>query len=292
MYQQAIFLIFAADRDGAFLRSIADEQGEILKTFRAHLPPEKNPIIIPNGDFAELEKQLVASESVWILHYGGHSDEESLIIRSRQNPQKYQGKSLAELLQLRKEVQLVFLNGCSNKRQGQTLLQHNVKYVIVTNSRISDTAAKEFSALFYRSYLIKPSVSHAFQEASLLFERQHHEAEENPYGRGLDWEIEEDFPWILLPEIDDTSFQKDIKSQVDDILLLFGTSEQKDIEIALEKSLDFVRDYAKQNRRDYLVRTIGLKGLILKEPSNLQYLVDLMTLLDEIVFETETALAS
>ena len=58
-------------------------------------------------------------------------------------------EGLATFLGQRRNLQLVFLNGCSTRAQAAGLLEAGVAAVIATARAIEDAVAREFAAAFY-----------------------------------------------------------------------------------------------------------------------------------------------
>ena len=95
------------------------------------------------------------------FHYGGHSGDQFLELEDRQA----RAYSLADLLGTQNSLQLVFLNGCSNKSQVERLLAANVKTVIATNCPIGDESASIFANQFYQALGGGKNIQEAFDTA-------------------------------------------------------------------------------------------------------------------------------
>lgn len=89
-----------------------------------------------------------------IFHYGGHSDEQAILLEDI--PSK--GENLSQVLGLEMNLRLVFLNGCSNQGQLQALFDAGVKAVIATSESIENERAKVFAEAFYQAMARKKTI--------------------------------------------------------------------------------------------------------------------------------------
>ncbi len=127
-----------------------------------------------------------------LFHYGGHSDEEAILLEDI--PGK--GGNLGVLLGQEKNLALVFLNGCSNKAQIQALFEHGVRAVIATRSDIDDGKALIFAEQFYLALAEAKTIRQAFDTAVSYTKSYFPDADITVRGIGaLDRSAE--FPWGL-----------------------------------------------------------------------------------------------
>lgn len=112
---------------------------------------------------ADLQSHLFRYEPD-IVHFSGQASELSEIILEddRGNRQPVPTEALSELfLLLRGNIRCVVLNACYSKPQAQAIAKH-IDYVIGMSDAISDKAAIEFSAAFYRALGFGRDVKTAF----------------------------------------------------------------------------------------------------------------------------------
>lgn len=97
-----------------------------------------------------------------VFHYGGHSSRDTLHLMDM----PLQDKSLATLLGQEKAIKLVFLNGCSNAEQVETLFKQGVPAVIATAVPIDDHRALTLSKQFYQALTAGRTIEQAFAVAA------------------------------------------------------------------------------------------------------------------------------
>ncbi len=108
-----------------------------------------------------------------VFHYGGHSDEQFLELEDK----LARAYSLAYLMGAQENLQLVFLNGCSNKQQVERLLEAGVKAVVATDRPIEDTMAADFARQFYEALSGGKSIEAAFKTAKAYVQNDEPERE-------------------------------------------------------------------------------------------------------------------
>lgn len=129
-----------------------------------------------------------------IFHYGGHSDEQTILLEDI--PSK--GKNLGQVLGLELNLRLVFLNGCSNRGQIQALFDAGVKAVIATSASVEDERAKVFAEAFYQAMARKKTIRESFQTAAAFVQEQYCSLEISFRGfPDIGSEEAEEFPWGL-----------------------------------------------------------------------------------------------
>lgn len=105
---------------------------------------------------------------VAIFHYCGHSGSDSLHLED----EELQSKSLSKLLGMIGGLKLVFLNGCSNRKQVQKLHQEDVPCIIATSAAIDDQKALDFSKHFYQALVSGKTIKQAFDTATTFIQNQ------------------------------------------------------------------------------------------------------------------------
>lgn len=130
---------------------------------------------------------------ITVFHFGGHSNEEGLDLVDGM----LEGHKLTALLQQEQNLQLVFLNGCSNQAHVQTLLDAGVPAVITTSTSIQDRRATRLAQKFYEALSSGRTLAEAFELAATFV----NDREETPLVEyrqvGFQGGEEEAFPWGL-----------------------------------------------------------------------------------------------
>ncbi len=108
-----------------------------------------------------------------IFHYAGHANGKGLYTEGKDGKNRLAHASgLRQLFSLQKNLQLVFLNGCSTEAQVQGLKDAKVKNIIATNRAIRDDIALMLSARFYQSIGKKYNIKDAFQISEAFIKTQ------------------------------------------------------------------------------------------------------------------------
>lgn len=192
-----ILLAFANDREGRFLRSIAEEQRSIRKAL-APLVEKKLLQLeeLPNATGEDIfDAFRNFGDRIKIFHYGGHAQDLELLLSGSNEPLDVRG--LAQFLGQQKGIELVFMNGCATAAQQAPFQKAGIPRLILTDTPISDQAALHFASQFYQSLAVGHPISQSFEEAegatvaqlggqrrSLVFEEV--EAQE---ARALPWRL-------------------------------------------------------------------------------------------------------
>ena len=101
-----------------------------------------------------------------IFHYGGHASGDGLFLESAGlEGAVAHAEGLATFLGQRRNLELVFLNGCSTRAQAAGLLEAGVSAVIATARAIEDTVALEFAAAFYSELAAGATLRAAYEAA-------------------------------------------------------------------------------------------------------------------------------
>lgn len=200
MSKPVVYLAFANDKDG-HLALLKEESRQLMSTLSAlH---DKQAIEVYRDESTKVQ-DLINSFNRFdgrmaIFHYGGHAGGTGLELEKG----GAHAKGLGELFSKQKQLQLVFLNGCSTLAQVDRLMKLGVKAVIATSIPIQDTQAKDFSAWFYQALTAKRSIASAFNFAvaalNTKYTDQRTPAIVEYRGINLDDEEEEDreLPWGL-----------------------------------------------------------------------------------------------
>ncbi|GJM32719.1 MAG: hypothetical protein DHS20C18_17200 [Saprospiraceae bacterium] len=198
MAKSTLYFTFAnqEDRHLDLLKTEMDQLKDILR------PLEQREFIKIEREESTTTEDLVKTfsafpDQIMIFHYAGHAGSRQLELEGG----SANAKGLAGLLGEQKNLQLVFLNGCSTKGQVAALLQLGVKAVIATSVPIADQKAVDFSSAFYRALANKRSIKRAFEFARESLLVKYKEVPEISIKRGLDLDDESDeeelMPWVL-----------------------------------------------------------------------------------------------
>jgi len=124
-------------------------------------------VVRPNAELKQIFETFTEHrDRVAIFHYGGHAGGDRLFLESSGTEGAVvHAEGLAAFLGQRRNLQLVFLNGCSTRAQAAGLLDAGVAAVIATARAIEDAIALEFAAAFY-SELASGATLRAAYEAS------------------------------------------------------------------------------------------------------------------------------
>ncbi|MGB1242790.1 MAG: tetratricopeptide repeat protein, partial [Chitinophagales bacterium] len=133
------------------------------------------------------------------FHYGGHANGKELLLQTTTGKTKYiKAETLADFLGKQERLQLVFLNGCSTKRQVEALRKAGIPHIIATDRSIEDEEATRFSVEFYKALAAgERNISNLFEKAKKAlqneslqksFQRKLYKPEEAANG---------DFSWAL-----------------------------------------------------------------------------------------------
>lgn len=198
-----IFLAFANDHQN-YLYKLTEEQNAVRKALE---PLEKAGLceVVYETDtdlnkiWGTFDKYL---DRIAIFHYGGHAGDYSLMLQKADGQQQLvDGQGLVSFLARQKSLQLVFINGCSSKRQAEELRDMGVPAVIGTSEPINDAAATILSKTFYEGLAAGRSIKQAWLSAKDLVNSDKNK-KENGFQRSLFFEktadnYTKDFPWDL-----------------------------------------------------------------------------------------------
>jgi NADPH:quinone reductase-like Zn-dependent oxidoreductase len=198
--QPILLLAFANDRQGAFLRSIAQEHDAILSALNRG---PAQVVSIPAASASRIVETFQRDrDKIKGFHYGGHADGDNLLLDSASG-QGIDAGSFADFLSNQQGLKFVFLNGCSTLEQARKLRDAGIDHVIVTNRVINDEAAMKFAAAFYGSIASGADVPKAFHEASAAVLLQNGGQMRSLFWEGLEANQAEDGnqPWELFNRI-------------------------------------------------------------------------------------------
>ena len=164
MKPPVIFLSFANDQD-EHLPMLDEER----KTITGHLIALANEQYIqlfsePASTIKDLSNYVANfKDRIAIFHYGGHSASTKILLVD----QAASSDGLAHLLALQKKnLKLVFLNGCSNKKQVELLFELGIPVVIATSVPLNDSSAREFADVFYDALVKDHTIEESFKLAA------------------------------------------------------------------------------------------------------------------------------
>ncbi|WP_027002749.1 CHAT domain-containing protein [Hugenholtzia roseola] len=169
--QPPVVCLAFANGEGAYLENLKQEEKAIRDAL--HQADDEGSIKLYtefNTTIADLVKVFTEKyrNRVAIFHFAGHAGSQELVL----DETSANATGFAQLLAQQQSLELVFLNGCSTKRQVEGLLEAGVKRVIATSTPIDDAQAVAFSSQFYKSLAKKATLGQAFQEAAALLTLQ------------------------------------------------------------------------------------------------------------------------
>ncbi|MBK7338805.1 MAG: CHAT domain-containing protein [Saprospirales bacterium] len=172
-----IFLAFANEyQGGRYLHKLVEE----LKQLYAALGPvssnenaddSKNIlcelVVRQNATIQDIFDVFQKYEGrIAIFHYGGHADGYQLLLQGKEGESKIaHAGGLVTLLSRKKNLKLVFLNGCSTQKFAQDLTTRGVPAVIGTAVSIPDDTALQISSRFYNGLARGLTMAGAWEEA-------------------------------------------------------------------------------------------------------------------------------
>ena len=163
MQTPVIFLSFANSKKKPlpYLQKEGEQLQQLFTTpaseerIQLHYDPFTSPAKIT--DFF-----LQYNNRITLFHYGGHANSKALLLEE----QSANSDGLAHQLAQQKNLQLVFLNGCSTRRQVQLLLDLGIPAVIATQALIGDKRASIFATTFYKALVANQTIKAAFEHAA------------------------------------------------------------------------------------------------------------------------------
>ncbi len=130
----------------------------------------------PETSFSDLFNKFNtygSAKKTVLLHYCGHSDEESLVLQKRGGGiQEVCAADVAAFLELQRGLEVVFLNSCSSETIGEHILRGNVGAVIETTRAIGDGEASRFAVWVYQGLYAGKSLEEAFNQAVVTYKNE------------------------------------------------------------------------------------------------------------------------
>ena len=152
-FEPVVVLAFANEQEGhRYLRDLPEEFRQLQAILEAAEGKGLCRLVVrPNARLDQiLETFTEHRDRVSIFHYGGHAGDDRLFLETKGTEGAVaHAEGLATFLGQRRNLQLVFLNGCSTRAQAAGLLDAGVSAVIATARAIEDAVALEFAAAFY-----------------------------------------------------------------------------------------------------------------------------------------------
>ena len=176
MSQKPIILLAFANsyHNGEYLDFLVKELEGIQEIFEEPSQTLFEAKVIYNATIDKIVKEFrrpAHHSRIVAFHYGGHAGSGEIMLETSEGLQHLaEAKALADYLALQKNLQLVFLNGCSTKGQVEGLLSVGIPKVIATDRSIDDQMATKFAVSFYQSLAAGNLTNTAFKDAKTEFE--------------------------------------------------------------------------------------------------------------------------
>jgi WD40 repeat protein len=203
-YVPVFLLAFANDRDDrmGYLRNLPEEARRlynILKEAQANSLCEV--VIVQNAtldDIVQVFRDPKYHNRIALFHYGGHANGYQLLLETAEGKlaATYAG-GLAAFLGQQRELEVIFLNGCSTEPQVQELLNGDISVVIATSQAIDDKVAVDFATYFYQALAIGSTIGTAFAEAVGVVKAHRGNGTRQLYYTGAQPEVADRWPWAL-----------------------------------------------------------------------------------------------
>ncbi|MGZ3303961.1 MAG: nSTAND1 domain-containing NTPase, partial [Isosphaeraceae bacterium] len=169
MADPVTLLAFANDQEGhRYLRDLPEESRQLQAIFEAARRKGLCELVVrPNATLREVFDAFTEyKDRVAIFHYGGHAGSDRLFLESPGTDGAVtHAAGLARFLGQRRNLELVFLNGCSTRAQAFGLLDAGIGAVISTARAIEDKVAREFAASFYAEIAAGATLLAAYEAA-------------------------------------------------------------------------------------------------------------------------------
>jgi len=164
-----IVLAFANEQEGhRYLRDLPEELRQLQAILEAAEGKGLCKLVVRQNAIPDeiFEAFTEHRDRVAIFHYGGHAGGDRLFLESIGTEGAVaHAEGLATFLGQRRNLQLVFLNGCSTRAQAAGLLDAGVAAVIATARAIEDAIALEFAAAFYSELASGATLGAAYEAA-------------------------------------------------------------------------------------------------------------------------------
>ncbi len=169
MNQPVIFLAFSNSATG----HLAVLQRERKMITDQLIPLESKQYfqlhVEPNAELSDIVQYFTQfKDRIAFFHYGGHADEKTLFLEDG----SADAGGLANIFATQKNLQCIFLNGCSTSQQVNFLLRKGVPAVVATHASVADPIAYEFAQVFYRALAQSYTLKEAFDFAAGNYQAQ------------------------------------------------------------------------------------------------------------------------
>lgn len=194
MQRTPVFLFAFANQQDAYLEALKGEERAIRECLSGrHDQQVLECLSLGSTSLEDIYRSFHRFHNrIAVFHYGGHSNSEALLLEGHST----RAANLATLMGMQDGLQLVVLNGCSNRAQAQTLLDAGVKVVVGTSCPIDDDKAGLFATQFYQGLASGSTIKQAFDGAiSYLSDKRSVPAER--VFRGLASRSGQEVPWAL-----------------------------------------------------------------------------------------------
>ncbi|MFK7907036.1 MAG: CHAT domain-containing protein [Chitinophagales bacterium] len=197
-----IFLAFSNDPKNN-LSKLADERIAILNILQPLVDQNQCELLIEGAatpeDIFRVFSQRKNRNRITIFHYAGHADGNGIhTVSTEGDNQTTYASGLAKLFGMQKNLKLVFLNGCSTKRQVEVLQSEGILNVIATSVSIGDKTAMMLAEQFYATFAQNESIDNAFKTAYAFIEGKEGDLRDSNNSRKL-WkdrkEEKKGLPW-------------------------------------------------------------------------------------------------
>lgn len=198
-----LFLAFANDRGdkGRYLRNLPEEARQVQRTLAAAEQRGHCELVLRQnataGDILDVFQDARYRDRIALFHFGGHADGYKLLLETADGkPVVSDAGGLARFLAQQRELQLVFLNGCSTEGQVIDLLDAGVHVVIATDQAVDDAMATAFATRFYQGLAGGGAIGTAFEQAKAAMQLQEG-AISRHFGAVEEHEDASRMPWCL-----------------------------------------------------------------------------------------------
>lgn len=201
-----VFLAFAQDhaRNEGYLRNLKKERIALSDILRKNEEDGQIELVVePDVTIQDIFR--VFSEEryrnrIAVFHYAGHASGRGLHVEGREGiNQLAHAAGLTQLFSFQKNLQFVFLNGCSTEEQVQGLKKAGVDYIIATSRSIADDVALSLARQFYQTLGEYCTIQDAFDIAKAYIETEKGADNYRAFFRP-DWEKKDvitGLPWKL-----------------------------------------------------------------------------------------------
>ena len=267
-----IYLAFANDRSGKedYLTSLKKERVSIRRQLKKSERAGLCEVYVePDATIDDVFAFFNAPENrnrIVAFHYAGHASGRGLHLESDNEiaNKLAHGDGLAELYGSQKNLQLIFLNGCSTQAQGKAILQNGVKNVITTSTAIADDVAVLIANHFYEKLAGNGTIAEALKNVMSAVKSK---KDDNPRGFYLPGVDLNENPWHLMTSSDTSADWKLTQGGA-----VYG--EHPEIEVFVGYSPDDhearkqLKNHVKLLQRQKLIKTFSVDEIKASEEIN------------------------